>query len=170
MPAKSQACASKMCEFCGEMFFPHAPSRINRARFCSRQCQGKWTGHSRSREQMEKMWAAACTPEANSKKSLPGEKSPNWIADRSLLKHRPRHEGREWRTAVFTRDDYTCQSCGVRGERLHADHIKPYSTHPELRWALDNGRTLCVPCHKETPTYGWKMTNELRRQRACKIV
>ena len=59
-----------------------------------------------------------------------------------------------WRTAVFERDDYTCQSCGQHGGYLNADHIKPFALYPELRLDLDNGRTLCVDCHKATDTYG----------------
>ena len=43
----------------------------------------------------------------------------------------------------------------MKGSRLQADHIKPYSAHPELRHDLANGRTLCVPCHRKTPTYGY---------------
>lgn len=59
-----------------------------------------------------------------------------------------------WRTAVFMRDDYTCQSCEKRGVELQADHIKPWALFPELRYAIDNGRTLCVPCHRQTETWG----------------
>jgi predicted nucleic acid-binding Zn ribbon protein len=65
-------------------------------------------------------------------------------------------EYRRWRTAVFERDDYTCQGCGIRGNELHADHIKSFAHHPELRFDLTNGRTLCVPCHRATPNYGFK--------------
>ncbi len=54
---------------------------------------------------------------------------------------------------MFVRDDYTCVWCGQLGGTLNADHIKPFSTHPELRFDLDNGRTLCVECHKQTDTY-----------------
>lgn len=59
-----------------------------------------------------------------------------------------------WRTLVFERDDYTCKDCGVRGGKLHADHIKPFAFYPELRFEVTNGRTLCIPCHQKTPTYG----------------
>jgi hypothetical protein len=61
-----------------------------------------------------------------------------------------------WREAVFERDNYTCVWCGVRGGKLNADHIKPFCLFPELRFAIDNGRTLCKPCHQKTDTWGSK--------------
>lgn len=66
-----------------------------------------------------------------------------------------------WRTAVFERDKYTCVFCKEDNKdgkrtRLNADHIKPFSLFPELRFAIDNGRTLCVACHRKTDTYGRK--------------
>lgn len=68
-------------------------------------------------------------------------------------------EYRAWREAVFSRDGYACQECAAkngdgRAVYLEADHIKPFSTHPDLRFDVDNGRTLCRPCHRLTPTFG----------------
>ena len=65
-------------------------------------------------------------------------------------------EYRLWRKAVFERDNYTCIWCKQRGVELNADHIKPFRHYPELRFAIDNGRTLCVACHKTTDTYAGK--------------
>jgi 5-methylcytosine-specific restriction endonuclease McrA len=64
------------------------------------------------------------------------------------------NEYRLWRNAVFERDNYTCVWCGKHGSRLQADHIKPWSVYPELRFSIDNGRTLCKSCHMKTDTWG----------------
>lgn len=61
-----------------------------------------------------------------------------------------------WREAVFKRDNWTCVWCGQIGGKLNADHIKPFRDYPELRLALDNGRTLCVECHRKTDTWGFR--------------
>jgi 5-methylcytosine-specific restriction endonuclease McrA len=77
-----------------------------------------------------------------------------------------RDEYKQWRTAVFERDNYTCQWCGQHGGALHADHIEPWSTHPDLRFEVDNGRTLCVPCHAKTPSFPkWLAPKELENGR-----
>ena len=75
------------------------------------------------------------------------------------LKIRMSLEYRLWRESVFKRDNYICIWCGLKSGNgktviLNADHIKPFSLFPELRFAIDNGRTLCVDCHKKTNTWG----------------
>lgn len=66
-------------------------------------------------------------------------------------------EYKQWRENVFKRDNWTCVKCRTKGCRknpIQAHHIKPFSTHPELRFELSNGITLCIPCHKKTDTWG----------------
>lgn len=94
--------------------------------------------------------------------TLRGKNHPNWKGGM------PRNRGRDasyddfrkytdWQKSVFKRDNWTCQHCGKHGGELHADHIKQWITHPKLRYELSNGRTLCPPCHRKTPTYGKKI-------------
>ena len=59
------------------------------------------------------------------------------------------YEYKQWRTAVFERDDYTCQNCFKTNTRLNAHHIKHWSTNSELRYEISNGITLCETCHKD---------------------
>ena len=99
------------------------------------------------------------TPELNKKRSiaLSGEKSPHWKGGVTPINEMIRKslEYRLWREAVFKRDNYTCTWCGDKTSgNLNADHIKQFAYFPELRFAIDNGRTLCRECHKKTSTYG----------------
>ena len=52
-----------------------------------------------------------------------------------------------WRESVFARDNWTCQKSKIKGCKLHAHHIKNFSQHPELRFAIDNGITLSKDEH-----------------------
>ena len=54
---------------------------------------------------------------------------------------------RDW-SAFIRQRDARCTQCG-RTEDLHAHHIKPKSTHPELKLDPNNGTTLCYRCHKQ---------------------
>ena len=94
---------------------------------------------------------------------MKGKKNPAWKGGITPINIRIRKsfEYRLWRESVFKRDNYTCIFCGkkfIKGVTgrviLHADHIKPFALFPELRFAIDNGRTLCVDCHRTTDTYG----------------
>ncbi len=91
------------------------------------------------------------TPEARKKigEAQKGEKHWNWqggITPRNRgIRNSP--EVRLWRKAIFERDDYICQICGQRGGNLNANHIKKFNDHPNLRFNLNNGITLCKKCH-----------------------
>jgi hypothetical protein len=52
-----------------------------------------------------------------------------------------------WATLVKLRDG-KCKECNSVYD-LHAHHIKPYKSDPELRHDVNNGVTLCGYCHRE---------------------
>jgi len=50
----------------------------------------------------------------------------------------------EWKKAVKTRDNYTCQWPGcLKRSRLQVHHIKTWAKYPHLRFTVGNGVTLC---------------------------
>jgi len=104
------------------------------------------------------MWGKKLSEEARRKISRANSRDnhPAWkggvTPEQTLIRTSATYKA--WRVAVFVRDDYTCQVCGLRGGRLNADHIKRFSDFPALRLEVGNGRTLCVPCHRTTETYG----------------
>jgi 5-methylcytosine-specific restriction endonuclease McrA len=63
-------------------------------------------------------------------------------------KHNASHEYKAWRQAVLVRDGHACVICGSKG-KLHAHHRASWSKHPELRYDIANGTTLCPACHKD---------------------
>jgi hypothetical protein len=52
-----------------------------------------------------------------------------------------------WASLVKERDK-KCTECGSVYD-LHAHHIKQYKSHPELRYDVNNGITLCGNCHRK---------------------
>ena len=79
---------------------------------------------------------------------------------------------RQWRSDIFTRDNFICKKCGVRGEYIEAHHLKEFSKimaenkidtlrkamNCEELWNINNGLTLCGKCHnltkKGNPNWG----------------
>ena len=88
-----------------------------------------------------------------------GSQHWNWKGGVSGVAIRLRQSSpyKKWRTAVFQRDEWTCQGCGVRGGDLRAHHLVKFSTILQLPidmlndliWAVENGMTFCNDCHKE---------------------
>lgn len=87
-----------------------------------------------------------------------GEKHWNWQGGITSENEKIRGTSkfREWRKAVLERDKNQCVICKVKEIKLCADHIKQFAFYPELRFEVSNGRTLCYPCHEQTPTFGGK--------------
>jgi len=99
--------------------------------------------------------------------SRKGEKSWKWKGGLSPLTEQIRKcfEYRQWRSDIFTRDDYTCVLCGKRGGWIEVDHhpkcfkdifgdnkIKTLeeALNCEEFWNINNGRVLCLECHRKT--------------------
>ena len=75
-----------------------------------------------------------------------------WIIDRTLLKDDSKDRGgqfhREWSKLVKDRDIWSCRIADINcGGRLESHHILGWSSHPELRYKLNNGITLCQAHH-----------------------
>lgn len=176
----------RKCKHCGNDYLlnpKYSNKQKARSKFCSRNCQyvgkikrngGGWNKGMRFAEDRKcdvcpnvhrkvalysKFNMTLCPKHYQQIKYngriLWGEERPY----KTTLERRQRDQkeiGKKWRRQVFERDDFTCQMCKVRGGQLEADHIKPYAYYPEVRWELSNGRTLCKPCHRQTPTYANK--------------
>jgi ABC-type uncharacterized transport system ATPase subunit len=52
-----------------------------------------------------------------------------------------------WSSEVKRRDNYTCIICGRRGVMLNSHHMNSWADHPDERYDIQNGATLCQSCH-----------------------
>lgn len=94
-----------------------------------------------------------------------GDKSRNWQGGKTTLRVliRSCFKYRQWRSDIFSRDNFTCQKCGIKGGYLEADHypkrfsdiLKEYNIKTfeealicEELWNINNGRTLHKNCHR----------------------
>jgi len=85
-----------------------------------------------------------------------GPDNPAWRGGpRPIDEKRRSDEYKAWRTAVFQRDQYTCQICGQIGGKLVAHHVKDYIDFPESRFDIDNGTTLCRADHSRLHNSSW---------------
>jgi len=124
---------SRDCLMCGISFqYPKASAPL---RYCSNICRQK--------------------DHANIANFAKGKRHGNWKGGLETFHHKIRTSpaNYQWRKAVLNRDNHACVDCGST-ERLEVDHIKRFADFPELRFDVSNGRTLCNPCHRATPTYG----------------
>lgn len=130
------------CLYCKKKFKPSN----HRIKYCSNSCGRKGKpSWNKGKEYL----------------AIRGKKHPNWKGgiskknktERQLAMYTIKYK--KWRNEVFKRDKYTCVFCGQLGGKIEADHIKPWSKYPKLRYEISNGRTLCYKCHKKTDTYGY---------------
>jgi len=100
-----------------------------------------------------------------------GKLSSHWQGGITALNFQIRNslKYRQWRSDIFTRDNFTCQNCGLEHCKIEAHHLKEFNIilkenniktlaealSCEELWNINNGITLCKGCHNETG-YGRK--------------
>lgn len=95
-------------------------------------------------------------------RDVTGEKNPAYKKDRNSLKKGDKHSEdsayMDWRKQVYTRDNFKCKMSNTDcNGKIEAHHILPWRNHPELRYNVNNGITLC---HKHHPRK-WKEEVEM---------
>lgn len=142
----------KKCLKCNKVF--RVPLSLNRVNYCSRSCSKKGKPSPRkgvklSKETRKKMRITSlqCAPKGDKHYKWKGGRSRGYKTGYYSTRYR------NWRTAVFTRDNFQCKDCGAKHIYLTAHHIKSFAKYPELRFDINNGITLCEPCHKLTDNY-----------------
>lgn len=161
----------RVCERCGNSFDAYIYNvRRGWGRFCSNSCSKKGNSNrvgkvlstesrfriSQSLKKRYELGELVSPLVSLGIVGRRGEKSPNWRGGKTLIGQMIRRSltYKEWRMSILQRDDFTCQECGTRGGKLHVDHIKSFADYPELRFDKTNARTLCIPCHRNTVTWG----------------
>jgi hypothetical protein len=143
-----------ICKACGKEFLDYASSKH---KSCSRLCRNKLISMGLKGKPNHRLGVKlSLETRLEMSKAQSGEKNYNWKGGITKIQDRIRKglAYREWRNQVFKRDNYTCQECGVTKCYVQADHIKSFALHPEFRYQVENGRTLCLKCHRNTPSYG----------------
>lgn len=113
-------------------------------------------GRKRSLESIERMKISNRGKRKKGGKGLHGALNPAWkggVTTQNKL-DRVRFQ-KTIQKDVFKRDNYACQICSVVGQ-LQVDHIKPWVDFKELRFDINNCRTLCSKCHYKI-TFGKDM-------------
>jgi len=137
----------KSCGFCGNFFKrnkKYSKKQWKDARFCSGHC----------RALSIKSWENLKNHQFKKGHIVPKEwrikiSKANWKGGNSRNKNvLDGVRYKEWRKAVFERDNYTCLLCGYRGNKLVAHHIRSWSKFPKFRFNIRNGITLCNCCHR----------------------
>ena len=118
------------------------------------ECKCEFTVHeSRIRYGIGKFCSVRCSSVYRGRNSK-GSNHYRWIKNRTkaLTKHllRGTKEWKDWRSAVFSRDNFTCKECGLKDCYIEPHHIVPIRIDEDKIFQVENGITLCRPCHVKT--------------------
>lgn len=138
------------CDFCGRELERLPCKMIYKHHFCNSSCRAKYTGQVivQTIEYKEKHRQISLK-NGNKPPLHIGEDHWNWKGGIGKQNRGKDGEYIKWRKAIFSKFNYICQECGVRGGCLSAHHIKPWAEYPELRYDIENGICLCYDCHME---------------------
>lgn len=157
-----------VCPICGKEFRAVKDCKNRKQIYCSKEC---WSLRARkivnckycgkeiiTSEKRNKSYCSVECRNSAYKITHKGELSHFWKGGKTKLSklRKTNAEYKDWREAVFKRDNYICQNCGKHTNNLEAHHRKEQSNYPELIYDIDNGITLCHECHKKTDNYGYK--------------
>jgi predicted restriction endonuclease len=155
-----------ICKKCGNRFYTRpARIKVGKGKFCSKACYHEYSIGKKHTEEHRRNISIALKGRRQTIKERVNKSISMKNRDWGILKtpekelFRKSIEMRLWRESVFARDNYTCQKCGVRGDKINAHHIENFSENPSLRTAIDNGITLCINCHIRFHKIFGKKTN-----------
>lgn len=130
----------KVCLTCSKHFIVGSGGK-NRKYCCKKCCPSPMKGVKMSEETKLKI-------SKSSKGKNKGENNGAWKGGITSDNYKERRKFKKLlQKKIFERDNYTCQICGTRGGKLQVDHIRSWSHNIELRFNINNCRTLCMACH-----------------------
>lgn len=95
--------------------------------------------------------SCGCFNRQRSSEAHRGSRNVNYnpaLTDEDRLAHRDLTANKTWVKQVLSRDNYTCQVCGIRGGRtLVGHHLDGWHWAKDRRFDVSNGATLCIECH-----------------------
>lgn len=164
-----------MLNHCSQCKKEYLKERYNKGNFCSRTCYwasmkgivpqggkiaGSRLGHPLNNAGKETMSAKM---KGNAQRFNKGEKHPNYINGYTIPFARGFYS-QQWAKRVKSRDGNKCKISNAECKgRLEAHHILGWDTHPELRFELNNGITLCSLHHPRSRVLEIQKVDEFKK-------
>lgn len=149
-----------MIKYCNNCKIEFIPNQGSRGLFCELKCYWKWM-KGKDPKHLPNLKGKIAWNKGKTFPQLSGENHPRWKGNSSQDYRERRRFRIIMQKDVFKRDNYTCQMCGQHGGSLQVDHIQSWAEYVELRFNIDNCRTLCAKCHYKI-TYGKPMQPSVR--------
>lgn len=142
------------------------PNAVQAMRQASKGRSALWNRNPEKIEKQRRKLIGIRHPERSIK--MKGKANPNWRGGFTSFRHQLHTSStyKHWRGEAFKINGRECNLCGSTND-LQIDHIVPLKILLEENnitdmdsaincsklWDFNNTRTLCLECHKQTPTY-----------------